>query len=162
MRAQLLVVLAGLSVSGCAGFKAVERGDWRLVYADGAQRGPDSKRDVITHDDSEKEITGGNRRTWEAPPGYQFPKLQETDAIGLKIGEVAGFVIDEATDAELFADGTAVNLFWGPLEKRDGWKGDTDVTVRESTLYVQGKSAGTAVLRVVRGQNSKDVPVTVK
>ncbi len=161
MRTQLLLLMA-LSVSGCAGFKAVERGEWRLVFADGAQRGPDSKREVITREDSEKEITEGNRRTWEAPPGYTFPKLQETDAVGLKVGEVAGFVIEEATDAQLYADGNAVSLFWGPLEKKDGWKGDTDVTVRESTLYVQGKSAGTAVLRVVRGQNSKDVPVTVK
>lgn len=160
MRIQLVVLLA-LS-SGCAGFKAVERGDWRLVYADAAQRGPDSRREVIPRDDSEREIAEGNRRTWEAPPGYEFPKLQQTDAVGLKVGEVAGFIVDENTAAELFADGDAVRLFWGPLEKKDGWKGDIDVTTRESTLYVQGRSAGTATLRVVNGSSQKDIPVTVK
>ncbi|MGV3620330.1 MAG: hypothetical protein ACO1OB_05920 [Archangium sp.] len=159
MRIQLLVLL---TLSGCAGFKPVDRGDWRLVYADPAQRGGESMREVITRDDSEKEVAEGNRRTWEAPAGYAFPKLQQTDTVGLKVGEVAGFVVDEATDAQLYADGDAVKLFWGPLEKKDGWKGDIDVTTRESTLYVVGKQQGTATLRVVNGSGQKDIPVTVK
>lgn len=161
MRTQLLV-LTSLLLSGCAGFKAIDRGEWRLVYADSSQRGAESKREVITRDDSEKEIAEGNRRTWEAPPGYEFPKLQQTDSIGLKVGEVAGFIVDENSEAQLYADGDAVKLFWGPLEKKDGWKGDIDVTTRESTLYVLGKSQGKAVLRVVNGSGQKDIPVTVK
>lgn len=159
MRIQLLVLL---TLSGCAGFKTVERGDWRLVYADPAQRGAESKREVITRDDSEKEIAQGNRRTWEAPAGYAFPKLQQTDTVGLEVGEVVGFVIDEQSDAQLYADGDAVKLFWGPLEKKDGWKGDIDVTTRESTLYVVGKRQGQATLRVVNGSSQKDIPVNVK
>ncbi len=162
MRTHLLLVMTTLSLTGCAGFKAVERGEWKLVYADGAQRGPDSKREVITRDASEKEVAEGNRRTWDPPPGYVFPNLHQTDAVGLKVGEVAGFVVDEATDAQLFSDGDAVKLFWGQLEKRDTWKGDIDVTVRESTLFVEGTRAGSATLRLVRGQDTRDVKVTVK
>lgn len=158
----LLVGVALLGSAGCAGFKTVDRGDWRLVYADSTKRDAEAAREVVTRDAYEAEVSEGTRRGFEGPPGFLFPLLHETDAIGLKVGEVAGFRIDEATDVELFVDGSGVKLFWGAMEKRDGWKGDTDVTTRESSLYVKGTSAGKATLRLVRGSATKDVPVTVK
>jgi hypothetical protein len=151
-----------LSSVGCAGFKAVERGEWRLVYVDSAKRGGDAAREIITRDAYEVEVTEGTRRGWEPPPGFQFPLLHETDKVGMKVGEVVGFRVDEAAQAELFVDGGGLEVYWGPVEKRDGWKGDTDVTVKESMLFVKGKRAGPGALRLVRGQNTKDVPVTVK
>lgn len=148
--------------TGCAGFKSVERGEWRLVWEDSAQRGPEAARTIITRDDYEAEVTAGNRRGWEGPPGFTFPLLHETEKMGLVVGEVQGYRVDEATSAELFLDGAGVELFWGPTEKRDGWKGDIDVTVRESMLFVKGTREGKGVLRLVRGPNTKDVPVSVK
>jgi hypothetical protein len=82
--------------------------------------------------------------------------------MGLVVGEVQGYRVDEATSAELFLDGAGVELFWGPTEKRDGWKGDTDVTVRESMLFVKGTREGKAVLRLVRGPTTRDVPIAIK
>lgn len=153
-------VLCG--ASGCAGFKAVERGEWKLVYADAARREADAPREVIDRDAYEAEVTEGNRRGWEPQAGFAFPQLQDTDTVGLKVGEVAGFRIDEATEAELSVDGNAVEVYWGRVEKRDGWNVDTDVTVKESALYVKGAREGTATLRLVRGPASKDVKVSVK
>lgn len=161
MRSFLCAVLV-LGGSGCAGFKSVERGEWKLVYVDSAKRDAEAPREVVTRDAYEAEVTEGTRRGWEPTPGFVFPMLHEVDKVGLKVGEVAGFQVDEATEAELFVDGAGVSLYWGPIEKRDGWKGDTDVTVRESTLFVKGTRAGAAVLRLVRGPVSRDVPVTVK
>ena len=162
MRTLLLVVTA-VSGFGCGGFKAVERGQWKLVWVDLAQRGAEAPREVITRDAYEAEVNAGTRRAWEPTPGFTFPLLHETDAIGLQKGEVAGFRVDEATSAELLVDGSGVAIYWGPTEKKDTWKGDIDVTVRESMLFVRGeKSGGKATLRLLRGQDSKDVPVTVK
>ena len=110
----------------------------------------------------EAEVTEGTRRGWEPAPGFTFPLLHEVDKIGLRVGEVVGLRVDEATEAELFVDGAGVQLYWGPVEKRDGWKVDSDVTVRESMLFVKGTKAGAAVLRLIRGPTTKDVPVAVK
>jgi hypothetical protein len=158
----LWLTVSMLCVSGCAGFKAVERGEWRLVYVDSAKRDAEAAREVVTRDAYEAEVTEGTRRGWEPTPGFLFPLLHEVDKIGMRLGEVVGFRVDEATDAELFVDGGGVQVYWGPVEKKDRWKVDSDVTVRESMLFVRGTKAGSAVLRLIRGPTTKDVPVAVK
>ena len=158
----LLLAVSMLGGSGCAGFKSVERGDWRLVWVDTAKRDAEAAREVVTRDAYETEVTEGTRRGWEATPGFVFPLLHEVEKIGMKVGEVVGFRVDESTQAELFVDGAGLQLYWGPVEKRDGWKGDRDVTMSESMLYVKGSRAGPGVLRLIRGSNTRDVPVTVK
>jgi len=158
----LLSAVLMLGGSGCAGFKSVQRGEWKLVYVDSAKRDAEAAREVVTRDTYETEVTEGTRRGWEPMPGFLFPLLHEVDQVGLKVGEVVGFRVDEATEAELFVDGGNVQVYWGPVEKHDGWKGDSDVTVRESTLYVKGTRPGAAVLRLIRGPTTKDVPLAVK
>ena len=158
----LLLAVTMLGGFSCAGFKSVERGDWRLVYVDTAKRDAEAAREVVTRDAYEAEVTEGTRRGWEPSPGYVFPLLHEVEKIGLRVGEIVGFRVDENREAELLVDGSGVELYWGPLEKKDGWKGDSDVTVRESTLFVKGTRAGASVLRLIRGSATKDVPVAVK
>ncbi len=158
----LLAAVAAVVVTGCAGFKPVERNAWRLVYVDSARRDPEAPREVIPREDSDAEVAQGVRRGWEPPLGFTFPLLHEVDAVGLKVGEVQGFRVDEATEAELFVDGDGVQLYWGPMEKKDGWNVDTDVTTRESALFLKGTKPGKAMVRLVRGPATKDVPVTVK
>lgn len=161
MRWFLLAVTA-VVLSGCGGFKAVQRGEWKLVWVDPAKRDAEAAREVVTRDRYEAEVAEGNRRGWEPPPGFVFPLLHEVDTIGMVPGEVQGFRVDESTEAELFVDGAGVESFWGPVEKRDGWKGDTDVTVRESALFLKATKPGKATVRLIRGPQTKDVPVTVR
>jgi hypothetical protein len=157
-----LTAVAAIAVSGCAGFKAVERGQWRLVYVDSERRDAEALHEVVTLEAYEAEVSEGTRRGVEPPAGFIFPLLHEMDTISLKPGEVRAFRVDETTEAELFADGGGVELYWGPVEKKDEWKVDTGVTVRESMLYLRGTKPGTATVRLVRGPTTKDVPVKVK
>ena len=158
----LLLTLLTMGATGCAGFKAVDRGQWKLVYVDSAKRDAEAPREVVTRETYDAEVAEGVRRGYEPPIGFGFPLLQEADGIGMKVGEVQGFRVDEKTEAELFVDGGGVELFWGNVEKKDGWNVDTDVTVKESMLFLKATKAGAATLRLVNGPSTKDVPVTVK
>ncbi len=158
----LWLLCAWFVVSGCGGFRTLSRGDWRLVYADGAKREADAKRSVITREHWEREVAEGQTRTWVPPPGYRFPALHETPSVGLTPGDIVGLIIDEHDEVTLQADGEAVALYWGPTEKRDVWVEDHDETVRESVLYVEGRRPGKATLRLQRGGSVIDVAVTVQ
>ncbi|MFZ5446726.1 MAG: hypothetical protein ACOZQL_42455 [Myxococcota bacterium] len=158
----LLLAVSAVVCTGCGGFKAVQRGEWKLVWVDPARRDAEAPREVVTRERYESEVAEGNRRGWEPPPGFVFPLLHEVDTIGMQPGEVQGFRVDEATEAELFVDGATVEVFWGPMEKRDAWKAGADVTVRESALFLEAKKPGKATLRLIRGPQTKDVPVTVQ
>lgn len=162
MRTSLLLTLV-VVCSGCAGFKPVERADWRRVFAaDVTKHSPDAKQDVISRDAYEEEVANGVRRGWEPPPGYTAPFLHETEKIGLKVGEVVELRVDESASVELLFDGKGAVVFWGEVVKRDEWSKDHDVTKRESTLFVLGKAPGSGVLRLNAGNKSKDVPVKVE
>lgn len=162
MRALSMMVVSSSLLLGCGGFKAVSRGEWRLVYANPEKKEPGSRLAVITRELNDLEVTEGRRRTWNPPPGYKAASLHETTVIELKTGDIEGFIVDEANDAQVLTDGDAVTLFWGELEKRDAWDGDHDITIKQSTLYVEAKRAGKATLRLVRGDQTHDVAVTVK
>lgn len=158
----LLLAAAVIASSSCAGFKALDRGEYRRVFtADVTKRGPDSPQEVITRDAYEEEVAGGTRRGWEPPVGYEAPLLTQTPKVGLKVGDVVELRVDESSPVELFLDGNAVEAYWNPEVKRDAWKDGSDVTVRESTLYLRGKKPGSAVLRYTQANQTKDVPVTV-
>lgn len=155
--------VAVLAVStSCAGFKPVDRGEYRRVFAaEVTKRSPDAPQEVITREAYEEEVAQGNRRGWEPPPGYAAPLLHETPRVGLKVGEVVELRVDEAQGVELFLEGGVVDAYWGPTVKRDEWKDGADVTVRESTLFLRGKKPGAGALRYTRANDSKDVPITV-
>ena len=162
MRLTSVTLAAALPLLSCAGFHQVERGEWKLVYVDGAQRGAEAAREVITREQYETEVAGGEGRGFVPPAGFEFPWLHETETIGMTVNEVQGFRVDEKSSADLFVDGSVLELYWGPLEKHDSWQGDIDVTVRESALYLKAKKQGVATLRLVRGNVTRDIPVTVK
>lgn len=157
-----LVLLLAAVVSSCAGFKPIDRGEYRRVFAaDVTKRSPDAPQEVISRDAYETEVANGVRRGWEPPTGYTAPLLHETPAIGLKVGDVVELTVDESSAPEVLLEGGVVEAYWNPTVKRDEWKDGNDVTVRESTLWLRGKKPGKGTLRYTRGNESKDVPITV-
>ncbi|MEW5741315.1 MAG: hypothetical protein AB1938_20500 [Myxococcota bacterium] len=163
MPLRICVVLAlAVVVSSCAGFKPVDRGEYRRVFAaDVTKRSPDAPQEIITREAYEEEVAGGVRRGWEPPPGYVAPLLHETPTVGMKVGDVVELRVDESGPVELFLEGSVADAFWGPQVKRDEWKDGNDVTVRESTLFLQGRKPGKGALRYTRGNETKDVPISV-
>lgn len=162
IRQTLLWSVLALVAAGCAGFKPVERGDWRRVYKkEVTQRTSTSPQEIITRDDWEKEQAEGVPRTWEPPPGYEAPFLQKSPKLGLAVGEVLELRVNEGKTVELLLNGGAVELYWNEQRKVDGWKDGIDVTTRESTLFLVGRKAGSAVLRLVDNGVPTDIPVTV-
>lgn len=158
----LVLLAAAVVVSSCAGFKPIDRAEYRRVFvADVTKRSPDAPQEIITRDAYEEEVAAGVRRGWEPPTGYVAPLLHETPTIGMKVGDVVELRVDEASPAELLLEGGVVEAYWNPTVKRDEWKDGNDVTVRESTLWLRGKKPGKGTLRYTRGNDSKDVPITV-
>lgn len=154
-----LVVLAS-----CAGFKPVDRGEWRRVYTKDAAtvKSLDAPQEIITREAYEEELSRDVRRTWSPSPGWSPAWLLDTDEIGLTVGEVMEFRIDEKKPVELQASGNVARLFWGQRLKRDEWKDGTDLVMRESTLFIQGTEKGKMMLRLVTDETTKDIPVTVR
>jgi hypothetical protein len=160
--ARALLLLASVCLTfSCAGFQAVERGDWQCVWADSGRRGPEAAQLVIPKEKFEEEVAAGTQRAYDGPPGWRAPLLQETERIGLGSGEVAEFTVDESKGVELLAQGSSITLYWNPMKKRDEWKDGTDVTLKESRLWVVGRAPGSAVLRLSGGNTTRDIPVTV-
>lgn len=157
------LVLGVLLLSGCSSWRAVERGEWRRVYAsDESRRTPEARQDVITRDAYEEEVVAGVRRAWESGPGVEPPFLHQTDVIGLRVGEVMEFRIEEGEPVELLLGGVGVEVFWSPTRSKDEWKVDEGVTKKQSLLLVRGAKPGKATLRLTNADGTKDVPVTVK
>lgn len=155
----LVVVLAG-----CAGFKPVDRGEWRRVYTKDAAtvKSLDAPQEIITREAYEEELSRDVRRTWSPSPGWSPAWLLDTDEIGLTVGEVMEFRIDEKKPVELQASGNVAVLYWGQRLKRDEWKDGSDLVKRESSLFVQGREKGKMTVRLITDEATKDIPVTVR
>jgi hypothetical protein len=162
MLRSLLLALSVVVASSCAGFRPVERGEYRRVYAeDATRRTPDAPQEFISRDDYEAEVADGLRRAWEPPMGYAVPLLHETPALSVAVGQVVEVRVDEAREPDLLLEGGVVEAFWNPPAKRDEWRDGQDVTLHESTLWLRGRKAGRGTLRLVRGRETLDVPITV-
>jgi len=163
MRRLIPAAIFALAFSSCTSFRPVERGDWLRVYANAeGEHGAGAPQDVITRDQEAAERTGGVARAWKPPQGFEAPLLADTRALALKVGEVQQFRIDEPGEPRLLQQGSAVELFWNEAEKRDEWKNGTDVTHRESVVFVKARKEGTSTLRLMVGETPKDTVVTVK
>lgn len=149
---------------GCSSFRAVERGEWRRVYTKDASsvKSLDAPQEIITREKYEEELANDVRRTWSPSPGWTPPWLADMEELGMAVGEVLELRIDELKPVELQVKGAAAELYWGQRIKRDEWKDGTDITRRESTLFLQGRAKGKAVIRLVTDEQAKDIPVTVK
>ncbi|MCA2978469.1 MAG: hypothetical protein INH37_09320 [Myxococcaceae bacterium] len=165
MKTRLVLVVSSLSLTAaCASFRAVERGDWRRVYTKDAAsvKSLEAPQEIITRERYEEELANDVRRTWSPSPGWKPAWLADTEEIGLAVGEVNEFRIDEARPVEVLVLGSAAEVYWGARVKKDEWKDGTDITRRESTLYVKGREPGKMTLRLVTDDTTRDIPLLVR
>lgn len=165
METRLFLIVSILALAiGCSSFRAVERGDWRRVYTKDAStvKSLDAPQEIITREKYEEELANDVRRTWSPSPGWQPAWLTDVEEIGLAVGEVNEFRINEVKPVEVQVLGSAAELYWGARVKKDEWKDGTDVTRRESTLFVKGKEKGKVTIRLVLDEGTKDIPLTVR
>jgi hypothetical protein len=165
METRLFLIASILALAvGCSSFRAVERGEWRRVYTKDAAsvKSLDAPQEIIPREKYEEELANDVRRTWSPSPGWQPAWLADTEEIGLTVGEVNEFRLDEARPVEVQMMGSAAEVYWGVRVKKDEWKEGTDITRRESTLFVKGKEKGKLTLRLVTDDSTKDIPVTVR
>jgi hypothetical protein len=155
--------VALLALCSCAGFKALDRGDWVLVWTDESVQTqmvngtpieivkptPGAKQEVISLDRYESEIAEGRRRKASAALG-QVPKLVTDirEPIALMLGEVREIRIDEPQEVEVFVSGSAVKPYWTKRKEVAEWKGDQPNDRKESSLFLIADDAGSARVKV--------------
>src|SRR4051812_32400420 len=105
-----------LVLSGCAGFRAMDRGEWVLVWTEETVRkevvngtpievvrpAPGARKEVIPQERYDSEVSEGKRRSVSAPLG-EVPK--HVNALGgpieMMVGEVKELIIEEPKEAQL-------------------------------------------------------------
>ena len=158
----VVAVAVTVMTMSCTGFKAIERGDFKHVFADarGTMKAID-KQDIITTEAWEAEVASSVQRAYVPAPGLEITVLQETPESTIDVFEIREFRVDESEPVELFVDGP-LETWWNPVKKIDGWKDHNDVVVKLSLLFVRGKKAGKATLRVTTEKGTTDSIVNVK
>lgn len=173
MRHALIFVALSLS-TGCAGWKAIERGDWEVVWTkENAARSAEEKvkllqgyggfgQEVVTRDKYEEELTEGTRRKVEPLAGVRPSTLKEVSGkVTLAVGELRTFRIDEKSDPTLTWKGSVLDVYLTEPRRVDGWKGDEAVDGREALLHLVGLRPGKATFQLIEGQEKVTVEVTV-
>jgi hypothetical protein len=171
---RLLIIVALSSLSGCAGWKTIERGEWEVVWTkDNAKRPAEEKvkmlqgyggfgQEVITREKYDEEIAEGDRRRVEPLPNVRPAFLTDLDGIAtLAVGELRSFRIDEKTDPTLTWMGNVIDVYLTEPKRVDGWKGDAAVDGREAMLHLVGLRPGKARLQLVDGTKKTMIDVTV-
>ena len=173
MRHALLLITLS-SLTGCAGWKTIERGEWEVVWTkDNAGKPAEDKvkmlqgyggfgQEVIPREKYDEEIAEGNRRKVEPLAGVRPSTLKEVSGkITLAVGELRSFRIDEKNEPTITWQGNVLDVFLTEAKRVDGWKGDEAVDGREAMLHVVGLKAGKASFQLVEGQEKLTVEVTV-
>ena len=161
MRRQTVVAL--LALCSCAGFRALDRGEWVLVWTDESVQTqmvngtpievvkptPGAKQEVIPLERYESEISEGKRRKASAALG-QVPKLVSDirDPMELMLGEVRELRIDEPQEVAVFVAGSAVRPYWTKRKEIAEWKGDQPNDRKESSLFLVADDTGTSKVKV--------------
>lgn len=142
MRLTLFAMLVVLS--GCAGLKVVDRGDWVLVTT------KNEGRELITRDEHEAEVAAGKGREWQDALAKKPPVLTDLgQRLSVAQGDYLVLRLNEGRETELLSTEGAIRAWWTTPRKIDGWSGDSAVETKESTLFVLGKSPGIGKLKLV-------------
>lgn len=169
-----LLIIALSSLSSCAGWKVIERGEWEVVWTrENAEKPAEDKvkmlqgyggfgQEVIAREKYDEELTEGTRRKVEPLAGVRPSSLKEVSGkVTLAVGELRSFRIDERNEPTLTWMGNAVEVWLTEAKRVDGWKGDEAVDGREAMLHMVGTRAGKASFQLVEGTEKWTVEVTV-
>ena len=172
----VLLVLA-LALTGCSGFRTLERGDWVLAYTDEVVQtqnvngtnievvkpAPGSRQEVIPLDRYEAEITEGKRRK-VSTTFASTPKdvAQISEPLEMMLGEVRELRVSEPQEVTVSLAGDAVKAFWGRRVTNEEWKDGSAIEHKESSLFLQADDAGRAKVKVEQpGKEPLTVEVSV-
>lgn len=159
-----LTVGALLALCSCAGFRALDRADWVLVWSDETVQTlmvngtpievvkptPGARQEIISRDRYDAEIVEGKRRKASAALG-QVPKLvtEIKGPIELMLGEVRELRIDEPKqDAVVFVSGSAVRPYWTKPNEVAEYKEGKELDRHESSLFLVADDAGSSKVKV--------------
>jgi hypothetical protein len=162
MRRQLLFV--AFALCSCAGFRALDRGEWVLVWTEETVRkevvngtpidvvrpAPGARQELIPQDRYDSEVAEGKRRSVSAPLG-EVPKHVNalSGPIEMMVGEVKELIVEEAKEAQLQLAGDCVKPYWTKRKEVTAWKGDHPDDRKESSIYLLADDAGSAKLKVL-------------
>ena len=166
------LLLLALMLSGCAGFRALDRGEWVLVWTDESVQtemvngtpievtkpAPGAKQTIIPLERYESEVAEGKRRSATAPLG-QVPKHLNSVAspVELMVGEVRELIVDEPQEVQLQLQGDCVRPFWTKRKEVADWKGDQPADRKESSLFLIADDPGTAKVKIISGSKEPQV-----
>ena len=174
MRRHLALTSLLLAVSGCGGWKSIERREWEVVWDKATADKPAETKvkliqgyggfgqEVISRDQYDEEIAGGTRRKVEPPAGIKPSMLTDVNgAVTLSVGELRSFRIDEKTEPTVTWMGSGLEVYLTEPRRVDGWQGTEAVEGRESMLHLVGVKPGKSRVQLVEGQQKTVVDVTV-
>lgn len=169
-----LLLLTASMLGGCAGFKAIDRGEWEVVWTkENAAKAAEEKlkllqgyggfgQEVVPREQYDEELTEGIRRKVEPLAGVKASLLTELEGkVSLAVGELRVFRLDETREPVLTWQGSGLEVYLTQPKRVDGWKGDEAVDGREAMLILVGTKAGKATFQLEQGQEKKTVEVTV-
>jgi hypothetical protein len=161
---RLLLPLCFALASSCAGFRALDRGEWVMVWTDESvskevvngtpievtKPAPGARKEIIPQERYDSEVAEGKRRGASAPLG-EVPKAitQISGPVELMVGEVRELIVDERTEAQVLLAGDCVRPYWTRRKDVAGWKGDQPDDHKESSLFLLADDPGSAKVKVV-------------
>jgi hypothetical protein len=160
-----LTVGALLALCSCAGFKALDRSEWVLVWSDETVQTqmvngtpieivkptPGAKQEIIPKERYDSEIAEGKRRSVSAKLG-QVPKrvTDIKEPIELMVGEVRELLIDEPKkdEVQVAVAGSAVRPYWTTSKTLEDYKDGQEVVRNQSSLFLLADDSGSAKVKV--------------
>ncbi len=161
---RIVTVGALLALCSCAGFKALDRSEWVLVWSDETVQTemvngtpieivkptPGARQEIIPKERYDSEVAEGKRRQVAAKLG-QVPKrvTDVKEPIELMVGEVRELLIDEPKkDAEVFVSGSAVRSYWTNAKTLEDYKEGKELNTTQSSLFLLADDGGNAKVKV--------------
>ncbi|MBL8954955.1 MAG: hypothetical protein JNK82_29530 [Myxococcaceae bacterium] len=151
--------------SGCAGFKALERSEWVMVWSDETvttqmvngtpieivKPTPGAKQEIIPKERYDSEVAEGKRRQVAAKLGQVPKKVTDIkEPIELMVGEVRELLIDEPPGKSpvVSVSGSAVRPYLTTVKTLEDYKEGKEINTTQSSLFLMADDAGGAKVKV--------------